>query len=107
MALKCSIVNAATFGVPLGGPRSAMNASRVGCTLPASSVARLCRTTGRPSQLHGMRKPGERLAQNRRLQCRLRPALTTVGRDFDFADAAISRKGDAGDLVEAGPPHVQ
>ena len=30
IALKCSMVNAATFGVPLGGPRSAMSAARVG-----------------------------------------------------------------------------
>src|SRR5262252_5609667 len=56
MALQCSIVNAATLGVPLGGPRSAMNASRDGCTLPASSVARLCRITGPPSQFHAIRK---------------------------------------------------
>jgi hypothetical protein len=39
-----------------GGPRSAMNASRVGCTLPASSVARLCKIAVRPSQFHGIRK---------------------------------------------------
>src|SRR5439155_2191421 len=50
---------------------------------------------------------GERLAQNRRLQCRLRPAPTTVGRDFDFTDAAISGKGDAGNLEEAGLLNVQ
>src|SRR2546430_12569856 len=49
----------------------------------------------------------ECFAQNRRLQRRLRPALATVGRDLDFADAAIPGKGNAGDLVEAGPLHVQ
>src|SRR5215472_9654236 len=54
--VQCSIVNAATFGVPLGGPRSAMNASRLGCTLPASSVARLCKIAVPPSQFHGIRK---------------------------------------------------
>src|ERR1700730_12466421 len=49
----------------------------------------------------------ECFAQNRRLQRRLCPALATVGRDLDFADAAIAGKGYAGDLVEAGPLHVQ
>src|SRR5262249_26517883 len=49
----------------------------------------------------------ECFAQNRLLQRRLRPALAAVRRDLDFADAAISGKGNAGDLVEAGPLHVQ
>src|SRR6266404_2439388 len=62
---------------------------------------------------HVRRTPGraalgnECFSQNRRLQRRLRPALATVGRDLDFADAAIPGKGNAGDLVEAGPLHVQ
>src|SRR5262249_34131333 len=40
----------------------------------------------------------ECFAQNRRLQRRLRPALAAVGRDLDFADAAIPGKGNPGDL---------
>src|ERR1700675_4877142 len=48
--LQCSIGNGATFGVTLGAPRSARKAARLGCTLPLSSVARLSRTAGVPSQ---------------------------------------------------------
>src|SRR6266571_2644808 len=48
----------------------------------------------------------ECFAQNRRLQRRPRPALAAVGRDLDLADTAIPGKGNAGDLVEAGPLHV-
>src|SRR5262249_8381156 len=44
----------------------------------------------------------EGFAQNRHLHRRLRQALAAVGRDLDLADAAISGKGNAGDLVEAG-----
>src|SRR5258708_31766200 len=35
----------------------------------------------------------ECFAQTRRLQRRLRPALATVGRDLDIADAAVPGKG--------------
>src|SRR5262252_8222708 len=99
MALQCSIVNAATFGVPRGGPRSAMNASLVGCTALQDRRA----TIPVPRNAEA----SECFTQNRRLQRRLRPALATVGRDLDFADAAIPGKGNARDLVEAGPLHVQ
>ena len=37
-------------------PRRAMTSARVGCTLPASSHARLCSTAGPPSHFHGSRK---------------------------------------------------
>src|SRR5436853_400618 len=56
MMLQCSIGKAVTGGEPRGGPRSAMKAARLGCTLPASSVARLMITAGEPSQFHGIRK---------------------------------------------------
>src|SRR5262249_10529161 len=49
----------------------------------------------------------ECFAQNRRLQRRLRPALAAVGRDLDLADAAIFVNGNAGDLGEPAPLHVQ
>ena len=100
MALQCSMVNAMTLGVPRGGPRSAMKASRDGCTLPASSVARLCRTTGRPFQCHGVRKRVNAFAQYRLLQRRARPTLTAIGRDHDPGDAAGTGECDTGDLVE-------
>src|SRR5262249_57169304 len=50
---------------------------------------------------------GEGLAQHRRLQRRLRPALAAVGRDLDLADAAVAGIGEAGNLVEARRLHVQ
>jgi hypothetical protein len=37
-------------------PRSAANAARVGCTMPVSSVARLCKMAGAPFHCHGARK---------------------------------------------------
>ena len=40
----------------VSSPRAATNSARVGCTLPASSHARLCSVAGPPSQRHGMRK---------------------------------------------------
>src|SRR5215475_5098663 len=103
MALQCSIVNAATFGVPRGGPRSAMNASLVGCTLPASSVARLCKIAVPPSQSHGIRKRVNALLRTgacNAASAQLLPPSAEI-------DAAIPGKGNAGDLVEAGPLHAQ
>src|SRR5579871_6328112 len=49
------IGKAFTFGVLRGSPRSAISFARVGCTLPASSVARLITTAGVPVQFHGIR----------------------------------------------------
>src|SRR5262249_47904401 len=49
---------------------------------------------------------GEGLAQHRRLQRRLRPALAAVGRDLDLADAAVAGIREAGNLVEARRLHV-
>ena len=52
----CPIGNAVTGRLTLGAPRSANSSARVGCTLPASSQARLCKTAGWPSQRQGERK---------------------------------------------------
>jgi hypothetical protein len=51
----CPIGKAVMGTLTLGSPRSANNSLRVGCTLPASSQARLCSTAGWPSQRQGMR----------------------------------------------------
>ena len=56
ITFMCPIGNAVTGTLTLGSPRSANISARVGCTLPASSQARLCSTTGWPSQRQGMRK---------------------------------------------------
>src|SRR6516164_669505 len=82
------------------------------CLSARLHVARLVRRTalqdrGATIPLPRNTEASECFAQNRLLQRRLRPALAAVGRDLDFADAAISGKGNAGDLVEAGPLHVQ
>src|SRR5260221_14415021 len=65
------------------------------CLSARLHVAGLVRRT--PLQYRGATIPvprnaesSECFAQNRRLQRRLRPALATVGRDLDLADAAIS-----------------
>src|SRR4030095_3996501 len=50
----------------------------------------------------GHAEPGESLTVDRFLQCRLRPALTTIGRHHDLRNPAVARIGDAGNLVEAG-----
>src|SRR5215831_11290577 len=71
----------------------------------------VCRTAlqsrGAPIPVPWNTEASECFAQNRRLQRRLRPALAAVARDLDLADTAIPGKGNAGDLVEAGPLHVQ
>src|SRR5262245_48082327 len=46
-------------------------------------------------------KAGERFAQHRLLQRRLRPALAAIGRDHDARDAAVAGIGEARDLIEA------
>src|SRR5713226_8830571 len=43
----------------------------------------------------------ERLAMDRRLERRLRPALAAVGGQHDFCNAAVPRVGDAGNLIES------
>src|ERR1700693_3214629 len=48
-------------------------------------------------------EPGQRLAQHRRVERRLRPALAAVGRHHDLRDAPVARIGETGDLVEARP----
>src|SRR6266853_5297399 len=45
----------------------------------------------------------ERLAEDRLLQCRLRPALAAVGGHHDFCNTTVARVGDAGNLIESRP----
>src|SRR3984893_6240099 len=50
----------------------------------------------------GHAKAGERLAQHRLRQRRLRPAPPAIGRNHDFGDPAGTGIGDAGDFIEPG-----
>ena len=59
-------------GFRLTAPRD--DSARVGCTLPASSHARLCSTAGPPSHFHGDRNRVNGFRQHRLLQGRFGPA---------------------------------
>jgi len=78
MALKCWLGNASSAGFIEG---SALQHRGPAVPAPRHAEAR------------------ERLWQYRLLQCRLRPAFSSIGRNHDLGDAAGTRIGDAGNLV--------